>query len=195
MRSPVENAQAMRQRKPLIYLAGPSIFFDDWRARAAVMRDACAALGAEGLYPADYDVAPADDPFEHGVHIFLKDRDLIERADGVVADLTPFRGISADVGTVWEAGYACGRGKPVAAFSLDRRHLRERVAAGVAGRVEDFTMGDNLMLAGANVTGNPEHSAELARTGGVFTSFETALASVLARIEGASPSGRTEDGG
>jgi nucleoside 2-deoxyribosyltransferase len=142
-----------------------------------------------GLYPADYEVEPAGDLFDYGVRIFIKDRELIDRADGVVADLTPFRGISADVGTVWEIGYARGRGKPVAAYSLDRRTLRDRVPSTMDGRVETFDMGDNLMLAGANVTENSAHAEELARTGGFFTSFDAALESVLARIRAAGPSG------
>ena len=73
----------------------------------------------------------------------------ILRADAVIADLTPFRGPSADPGTVWEIGYAVALGKPVFAYTGDRREYKERVAPDGL-RVEDHGAVDNLMI-GASI--------------------------------------------
>ena len=35
----------------------------------------------------------------------------MDAADAIIANLTPFRGPSADAGTVYELGYMAGRGK------------------------------------------------------------------------------------
>ena len=76
----------------------------------------------------------------------------MDSCDAVIANLTPFRGISADPGTVFEVGYIIGQGKAAFGFTMDRRHYRER--AGAADRdelghsIEDFEMNDNLMIEG-----------------------------------------------
>ncbi|HAC26343.1 MAG TPA: nucleoside 2-deoxyribosyltransferase, partial [Marinobacter hydrocarbonoclasticus] len=76
--------------------------------------------------------------------------ELMDSCDAVIANLTPFRGISADPGTVFEVGYIIGQGKAAFGFTMDRRHYRER--AGAADRdelghsIEDFEMSDNLMI-------------------------------------------------
>lgn len=72
----------------------------------------------------------------------------LDEADAVIANLTPFRGPSADVGTAWELGYAAGRGLPVFAYTgaLDHYGARVRVDGLL---IEDFDLADNLMLDGA----------------------------------------------
>ncbi len=82
----------------------------------------------------------------------------------VVADLTPYHGISADVGTAYEMGFARGLGRPVAGYSNCALPFIERAAEAFGpirdfdplGRpqsggmaLEDFGMIDNLMLHGA----------------------------------------------
>jgi nucleoside 2-deoxyribosyltransferase len=101
-----------------IYLAGPSVFYADWEAQAAAMKAACARRGAIGRYPFDNALLPPADPFEHGLAIFARDRDMVLECDGVVADFSPFRGASADVGTVWEFAFAQGAGKAVATTAI-----------------------------------------------------------------------------
>jgi len=67
-----------------------------------------------------------------------------------IANLTPFRGISADPGTVFEVGYMIGQGKPAFGFTLDNRGYRERTSATdrdeLGHTVEDFELSDNLMI-------------------------------------------------
>ena len=85
---------------------------------------------------------------------------MMDAADAVIANLTPFRGPSADAGTVYELGYMAGRGKFCLAYSNDPAVYVERVARfgtvtksadglltdkdGLA--VEDFGHPDNLMM-------------------------------------------------
>jgi nucleoside 2-deoxyribosyltransferase len=167
--------------KPKIYLAGPSVFDPDWEAQANAMKAACDVRGAIGLYPKDNQGGLPEEPFARGFRIFEVDRDMVLDCDGLVADFTPFRGPSADVGTVWELGFAQGLGKPVAAFSRDRRDYRDRLPEWLPtddGRaIESFGMADNVMIVGSNLAGIP---ARVERTvGGLYGSFEEALDACL----------------
>ena len=48
---------------------------------------------------------------------------MMDAADAIIANLTPFRGPSADAGTVYELGYMAGRGKLCLAYSNDPSRL------------------------------------------------------------------------
>ncbi len=108
--------------------------------------------------------------------IYDKDLAMMEAADLVIANLTPFRGASADSGTLIEVGWFLGRGKPVFAYSNNGLPFARRCAAleavlpdpipGVS--VEGFGLPDNLMIAGAVLHGGggfpmvvPEDGREL----------------------------------
>src|SRR5258707_232545 len=91
-----------------IYLAGPDVFLPDaieiGRRKAAI----CARHGLRGLYPLDnaVDLSAAD----ASLAIFKGNEAMMDAADAIIANLTPFRGPSADAGTVYELGYmACPR--------------------------------------------------------------------------------------
>ena len=84
---------------------------------------------------------------------------MLAEADGGVFNLTPFRGPSADVGTVFELGHMAARGKPVFAYTnaagdlIDRLRADPGVQQHIDGwrdidgmAVEDFGLADNLML-------------------------------------------------
>ena len=138
-----------------LYLAGPDVFLVDALAVGARKRALCAARGFMGLFPLDGDDA--------GCHasakgIYDANIDLLRRSDGVIANLTPFRGISADVGTVYEVAYALALGRPVFAYTEASAHLCTRIRAAfgsgagpaLAGDgmiAEDFGLPDNLMIA------------------------------------------------
>jgi nucleoside 2-deoxyribosyltransferase len=101
---------------------------------------------------------------EFGLKISAVDEGMMNRADGVIANLTPFRGIAADVGTAFELGYMCAQGKLVAAYTNVVRNHFERTADFYQGNVhetpdgrkrgpdgmslENFDMIENLMLHG-----------------------------------------------
>jgi nucleoside 2-deoxyribosyltransferase len=143
------------------------VFLPDALELGARKKALCARYGFEGLYPLDDIAAPASGDLE----IYRACVAMLRRADFGIAHLTPFRGPSADVGTVYELGVLIALGKTVfgytnvAADLLDRVRQAEpltRDEAGGAWRdrdgmtVEDFGNADNLMIdAGLAAQGFP----------------------------------------
>jgi len=140
-----------------IYLAGPDVFLPDAIAVGRRKAEICASHGLIGLYPLDntIDLSAAD----ASLAIFRGNEAMMDAADAIIANLTPFRGAGADPGTVYELGYAAGRGKLCLGYSNDPTVYAERVrhftdvtdrdghlvdAEGLT--VEDFGLSDNLML-------------------------------------------------
>ncbi len=139
-----------------IYLAGPEVFFPAEQHRAIVAEKKRLLLerGFEGVDPLDTELAFADDEAkpDRGHRIYRANRALMDSCDAIIANLTPFRGVSADPGTVFEVGYMVGQGKLVFGFTLERRTYRERAGArdqdALGHAVEDFELADNLMIEG-----------------------------------------------
>lgn len=141
-----------------IYLAGPDVFLPDaveiGKRKAAI----CARHGVTGHYPLDnaVDLSAPD----ASLTIFKSNEAMMDAADAIIANLTPFRGPSADAGTVFELGYMAGRGKRCLAYSNDPAIYLARVersgpvTKSADGRlidrdgltVEDFGHPDNLMM-------------------------------------------------
>lgn len=138
-----------------IYLAGPDVFMPDaieiGRKKAAL----CAHYGAVGLFPLDADLGPN----ATAAAILTADTGMMDDADAIIANLTPFRGPSADAGTVFELGYMAARKKLCFGYSNDPRPYGERARAWknqthatALGEpadiaVEEFGLCDNLMIA------------------------------------------------
>ena len=140
-----------------IYLAGPDVFLPDAIAIGQRKAELCVRYGLKGLYPLDnkIDLAAPD----ASLQIFRANQALMDRADAIVANLTPFRGPSADAGTVYELGYMAGKGKRCFGYCNVASAYADRVRASGAvtasgGRlvdaqgltVEDFGHADNLMI-------------------------------------------------
>jgi nucleoside 2-deoxyribosyltransferase len=140
-----------------IYLAGPDVFLPDAvdLGRAKVAR--CAAYGLTGLFPLDNAIDRTRS--DASLQIFRGNEAMMNAADAIIANLTPFRGPGADAGTVYELGYMAARGKLCLGYSNDPRLYIERVAAlaevetgerlltdpdGLT--VENFGLADNLMM-------------------------------------------------
>jgi nucleoside 2-deoxyribosyltransferase len=149
-----------------VYLAGPDVFFRNAADIFAAHKHLCATLGLEALVPVDAPKATAEAIFRGNVA-------LIDAADGVIANIAPFRGPHCDVGTAWEMAYATAKGKPVFAYSSDPRPLIARISGvGPDGRdaeghfAEDFGLAENLMIAvpvdGGTVHASFEEAAEAA---------------------------------
>ena len=140
-----------------IYLAGPEVFFPEPLKLAQERKQFLATLGLEGIFPLDNEVA-GDSPEEIARAIFAANCDLLDRADAVLANMTPFRGPSTDVGTAWEIGYAHALKKPIVAYSDDLSPYHEKVHRHGwshephhthdrhGHEVENFGGADNLML-------------------------------------------------
>jgi nucleoside 2-deoxyribosyltransferase len=138
--------------RPRVYLAGPEVFLPDPRRAAAAKKALCERYGFTGVFPLDAELdlsrlAPRDAALAIG----SANQRLIRGCQLVVANLTPFRGPSADAGTVWELGFARGLGLPVFGYSNLAREFASRTRAflrehpdGLA--VESFGLADNLML-------------------------------------------------
>ena len=149
-------------RRKRIYLAGPDVFLPDALEQAGRKQRICAEHGLEGISPLDSaEDAPGWAGFPEWRRIALRNEAHITRADAVIADLTPFRGPSADAGTIYEVGFARALGRPVFAYSNVAAGLTPRTlgflgatahADGTAWRdaetmlVEDFGCHDNLMI-------------------------------------------------
>lgn len=139
-----------------IYLAGPEVFFpaSEHQLIVAEKKRLLQEYGFEGVDPLDTELVFSDDHTkpDRGHGIYKANRELMDSCDAIIANLTPFRGISADPGTVYEVGYMIAQGKPAFGFTLDSRPYRERAGATsqdhMGHTIEDFEMSDNLMIEG-----------------------------------------------
>mgnify|MGYP005795340191 FL=1 len=124
-----------------IYLAGFDVFAPDAKQRGTKMKMMCAERGFIGLYPFDNEA-------DHAPEIFAGNCSLIDQADIVIANLSPFRGDEPDSGTCFEVGYAFAKGKTVYGYVSDARTLREKLGEADENgfSVENFGLPLNLML-------------------------------------------------
>lgn len=140
-----------------IYLAGPDVFLPDAVEIGQTKAAICATHGLTGLYPLDNTVDLAAP--EASRQIFCGNEAMMDEADAIIANLTPFRGPGPDPGTVYELGYMAGRRKLCLAYSNDPAVYADRVGRFMPvtsedGRlvdaqgltVEDFGLVDNLMM-------------------------------------------------
>jgi nucleoside 2-deoxyribosyltransferase len=140
-----------------IYLAGPDVFLPDAAEVGRQKVEICRRHGLIGLYPLDNVVDRA--AAEASLRIFKANEAMMDQADAVIANLTPFRGPGADAGTVYELGYMAARGKFCLGYSNDpllyadrvRRFTKVTVRDGRLAdaeglTVEDFGHTDNLMM-------------------------------------------------
>ena len=141
-----------------VYLAGPDVFLPDplevGRRKVAI----CTQYGLRGLYPLDNTIDLAS--HTASLDIFRGNEAMMDAADAIIANLTPFRGPGADAGTVYELGYMAGRGKlclgycndpelyagRVARFTTVTSASDKRLVDADGLTVEDFGLADNLMM-------------------------------------------------
>lgn len=153
-----------------VYLAGPEVFLPDGRAILEAKRTVLRDYGLEPVSPpAEFRDQAKGSCMERGLEISRRNEQLVRLGDACIANLTPFRGPSADAGTVYELGFAAALGKLVTSYSNDATLYSHRVQDAInAGadlredsgdlwaldgmRVENHGMADNLMLAGGVLT-------------------------------------------
>src|SRR3569833_149741 len=102
-----------------VYLAGPDVFLPDaadWLARKKAVCASVHLVGVSSLDPLADEPADWSDLPEWR-RIALRNEAHIRSCAAVVANLTPFRGPSADVGTVYELGFARGLGLRVFGYA------------------------------------------------------------------------------
>jgi nucleoside 2-deoxyribosyltransferase len=141
------------------YLAGPDVFLPHAAANARAKIAICARYGIQGRAPLNDEIEqlaalPEDEAWRV---IYLKDIEMMRQCDIIIANLTPFRGASADSGTLIEVGWFLGQNKPVFGYSNSADLFAARSLAQLAAiadpipnlAVEGFGLPDNLMIAGA----------------------------------------------
>jgi nucleoside 2-deoxyribosyltransferase len=140
-----------------IYLAGPDVFLPKPDEMGRRKKELCTQYGLTGLFPLDNAIDPK--ARDASIKIFRSNEGLMKEADAIIANLTPFRGPSADTGTVYELGYMAACGKLCLGYSNDPAPYVDRVKRfGTvepcgghlidAGKltVENFGLPDNLMM-------------------------------------------------
>ena len=133
-----------------LYLAGPDVFLPNaWEVGRRKI-ELCRQYGFEGLFPLD----ETNDPEE----IFRLDCLRMHRARIGLFNLTPFRGVSADAGTLFELGYMHALGKrPLFGYTNNLSLYRQRVLSAIENGkippdglvIENHGLHDNLMIAKA----------------------------------------------
>ena len=173
-----------------IYLAGPEVFLSDAIEIGRRKKQVCEHYGFEGLYPLDYEISASPGARADRL-IYQANKAMMERADFGICNLTPFRGPSADAGTVFELGLMVGLRKRVFAYTNDASDYARRVGSALPDdhrdrrrdqsdmAIEDFGNVDNLMLEWAvrESSGHPivRHGANAAELYRDLTGFEQCL--------------------
>jgi nucleoside 2-deoxyribosyltransferase len=144
---------------PRIYLAGPEVFLPDALAMGARKAALCAAHGLEGVFPLDaaLDLAGLAKP-EQARRISGANEGLMRSCAGLIANLTPFRGVSMDAGTAFEVGFMRALGRPVLGYTNVVADYRARAEVYRSAppplpdfdhpdaEIEDFDGAENLMI-------------------------------------------------
>jgi nucleoside 2-deoxyribosyltransferase len=178
-----------------VYLAGPEVFLPEAGEIGRQKKELCARYGFEGLFPFDdkLDLKAAGEDSDR--LIYRADERMLRRADLGICNLTPFRGVHADAGTVFELGMLVGLGKRVFGYTniaddlLARcKSLDDRVTHDSARdiwydsngmRIENFGNVDNLMIDNALIErGGHKILRHVAPPGRIFqdlTGFEMCL--------------------
>lgn len=147
--------------KPKIYLAGPTVFYPNSKSLAEEMKEICSEFGFEGIYPLDNEINTKGKTKDQiAKEIAEANVKLIKSCDAIIADITPFRGPSSDVGTAFEIGYGVALGLPVIAFNKSKidnyydrvkslssnKKLKSKGVDNNGHEIENFKQVDNLMI-------------------------------------------------
>jgi len=111
---------------PRVYLAGPDVFLPDALEVGAAKQRLCAEVGLTGCPLASYEHSWFLE--EAGLAAFDICVELMDTCALAVANMTPFRGPSMDVGTAVEMGYMYAQGKPVFGYSNTSGVYSDRVS-------------------------------------------------------------------
>jgi nucleoside 2-deoxyribosyltransferase len=149
---------------PRIYLAGPEVFLPDAQAVGARKAALCTQHGLDGVFPLDagLDLAGLAKP-EQARAISAANEGLMRSCAGLIANLTPFRGVSMDAGTAFEVGFMRALQRPVLGYTNVAADYRARCEAyrrsvpqlalldadHPEADIEDFEGAENLMIEAA----------------------------------------------
>jgi nucleoside 2-deoxyribosyltransferase len=147
-----------------IYLAGPEVFLPDAPAVGARKVALCAEHGFDGVFPLDAGVDLAGlGKAEQARRIAAACEGMMRSCEALIANLTPFRGVSMDAGTAYEVGFMRALGRPVLGYTNVTADYRARCEAWRRAapplpdadcpdaEIEDFDGAENLMIEAAIV--------------------------------------------
>jgi nucleoside 2-deoxyribosyltransferase len=133
--------------KPIAYLAGPEVFLphavEIGRKKIAI----CRARGLDARFPRVRPGAGQPGSARRGHAIFKECVKMMEECNLIIANMTPFRGVSMDVGTAVEIGFMYARGHSVFGYTNVIDNYHDRVPED-SMRIESFGFTDNLMCEG-----------------------------------------------
>jgi nucleoside 2-deoxyribosyltransferase len=169
-----------------IYLAGPEVFLTNAKEIGEQKKSLCLKYGFNGVFPLDNEAKfSGKSPVEAGLGISRVNEDVIKSCEAVIANITPFRSPSADVGTVYEIGFAHALGKKVIAYTNTIEPFTERTVRALNGQVsrefderlrdslgmfiEENGLIDNLMIDGCINSNSSILVVEEAPLGELFT--------------------------
>jgi nucleoside 2-deoxyribosyltransferase len=185
-----------------VYLAGPDVFLPEAIAWMERKKAICAGFHLIGVSPLDdLPNAPPDwDGLPEWRRIALRNEAHIRGCVAVVANLTPFRGPSADVGTVYEIGFARGLGLKVFGYATIATAFLDRTLSSIGGGrresdgswcdadgllVEQFGLFDNLMIEGGITASGGTLVRDDQNRWNDLTVFERCVQMAAAAINGA----------
>ena len=142
------------QQNRSIYLAGPDVFWPNAFELGAAKKALCLRYGFSGHFPLDTELdIEGLQPFQAGMAIYQANINIMDCCDIIIANMTPFRGPSMDVGTAFEMGYMAAQQKTIWGYSLDGQLYSNRIEGTATDQdgyaIESFDMADNLMMIGA----------------------------------------------
>jgi len=146
-----------------VYLGGPEVFLPDADDILGQKIALAAEFGFVAKFPANRLNLPPLDPHLLSRLLYFADAETALGCDVGLFNLTPFRGPSADVGTVLEMGLMLGAGRTIFGYTNIAGDYVERIAprqmTAIAGKpvcvdadgwhVEMYGNADNAMIDGA----------------------------------------------
>ena len=136
---------------PRVYLAGYEVFLPNAEQNLLLQKKLaiCEKAGVIGVYPGDGHIDQNLSSKQKARAIYQSNVQIMKTCDTILANVTPFRGISADVGTVWEIGYFIGSNKVAFGYTNCSLLYEERYVKMVDddGLIVDMQNGvDNCMI-------------------------------------------------
>lgn len=128
-----------------VYLAGPDVFRPNAHDHFKTMK--------KSLFLHNFmAISPIDNQYSDHECIYEENLSLIYGCDYVLANLDPFRGVSADVGTCVEIGYAKALNKTIIGYYTNgqpkeyKSRIKKKYKESKYTSIEDFNLSDNLMI-------------------------------------------------
>jgi nucleoside 2-deoxyribosyltransferase len=109
-----------------IYLAGPEVFLANALEIGKQKKALCAKYGFIGVFPLDNEITDCQNYYDTAMRISASNEDLIKSCSYMIANLTSFRGPSADAGTVYEVGFGVAYKLKVFGYTNDNDGFYQR---------------------------------------------------------------------